>query len=91
MNLVCTRSHYTNGNHLTFKHINAIQDSLISTVIIIKKVHVMRDNYAESRCMDVLIRRIKYVKKLIENYPNDEFCNQKVKASVQDHPDIFKK
>lgn len=90
MNLVCTHSHYTNGNHFTFKHLNEIQDCLINTVVIIKKIHVLRDNYAESRCMDVLIRRIKYIKTLINNYPKDVFCNQNSKASDVDHIEYLK-
>jgi len=72
MNLVYTRSHYTNGNQFTFKHIFEIHNCLINTVIIIKKLHVMRGNYAESKYMDVIIRRIKYVKMLIEKYPKND-------------------
>jgi len=32
----------------------------------------MRGNYAESKYMDVIIRRIKYVKMLIEKYPKND-------------------
>ena len=72
MNLACTRSHYTNGNFLTFKHLNEVQDCLVNIVLIIKNLQLKRGNYAESKYMDVIIRRIKYVKMLIEKYPKND-------------------
>lgn len=68
MNLAVSRSHHRNGNHLTFKHLFDVYDFLKEIVIIIKELQSKRGNYAESYYMEVIIKRIEYLKSNLENY-----------------------
>ena len=74
MYMVYSRSHYENGNHLVFKHTYNICDALINVVDILQNLHVSRGNYAESNIMKAIIRRINYIKLLIEINPNNEIA-----------------
>lgn len=63
LDLISERSHYPNGNHFTFKHLNAIFDEFQKLIKIFIIVDTKKNNYNEIQSLKANLKRVSSIRK----------------------------
>jgi len=70
--MVVSRSHHTNGNYFTFKHLLNITDYLVAIIKILQTIDKRRKIYTEIRRLEIFRIHAQRIRESLENYAKDK-------------------
>ncbi|MBW6482814.1 MAG: hypothetical protein K0B10_07115 [Vicingaceae bacterium] len=79
--LATSRSHFTNGNHFVFSHLNNINKVLTDILTDLKEVFDLRNFTSNKHVAVYLIKQLTDLKEDVANYPNH---NEKLKEKINE-------